>query len=281
MSFDITHAKMDRLHSLVPGLFRCLKKGERKKTKLDITYQHSKTERARLIGFEPLGADDLRLLQGLVAMGGLKGSILADEPKTEIGKQLRLNLDITANDSDALAFTVNITKLLKEIGLTNTGANIKAVKSSLLRLSNVTVFLESNNRGVAFKLLSFGYDFSGGTPSLFIALNHRLTVAILGGKQYTRIEMSEVRALKTDAARIIHQRLCAWINPGDKERKAELNTLCEYAWAEPATADAMKKRVQTARKALKEIQALGWGIKEYAPQKFEITRPKTNVLVTS
>ena len=81
------------MHCLVPGLFRSLKRGERKKLKLDVTYHYAENEQARFVGFEPLGADDMRLLQGLVALGGPKGIILTSEPTADLPKQLRLFLE--------------------------------------------------------------------------------------------------------------------------------------------------------------------------------------------
>jgi hypothetical protein len=36
----------------------------------------------------------------------------------------------------------------------------------------------------------------------------------------------------------------------------------------------MKKRRQTARKALAELAAVGWTVSEYAKGKWEISRPK-------
>lgn len=62
--FDLTHARHDPAHCLAPGLFRSLKRGERKRSKLDVTYTYGK-DSIRFWGPEPLGADDLRVLQGL------------------------------------------------------------------------------------------------------------------------------------------------------------------------------------------------------------------------
>ena len=92
-------------------------------------------------------------------------------------------------------------------------------------------------------------------------------------KKHARIEMSEVRALHTSPARLIHQRLCGWINPG-KSGKVEVDTLCGYVWPEETNPEAMKKRRQIARRALKELAALGWTVDEYATDKWEIRRPK-------
>ena len=87
--------------------------------------------------------------------------------------------------------------------------------------------------------------------------------------------MDEVRALKSDTARLIHQRLCGWIDPG-KSGRVELDTLCDYVWV--ITSDnpnTTKTRRQAARKALEEFSGMGWSITEYNKGKFEIGRPKT------
>jgi len=222
--FELTHARHDRAHCLAPGLFRSLKSGERKRAKLDVTYTHGKDETVRFVGFEPLGADDMRLLQGIVSMGGPNGVLLSPEPKTEVGKQLRLFLDpqFEAIAQDALVVRESLPKMLAEIGLTDGGDNIKALKASLLRMSNVTVIVTRGSRQASFHLMSYAIDEEDGR--LAIALNPRITKAILGGSSYTRISMDEVRALKTNPARLIHQRLCGWIDPG-KSGRAELDML--------------------------------------------------------
>ncbi|MFO6132975.1 replication protein C, IncQ-type, partial [Pseudomonas aeruginosa] len=118
MAFDLTHARHDPMHCLVPGLFRSLKRGERKRLKLDVTYHYAENEQARFVGFEPLGADDMRLLQGLVALGGPKGIILTPEPTADLPKQLRLFLEpkFDAVGQDALVVRESMTSLLGEIG---------------------------------------------------------------------------------------------------------------------------------------------------------------------
>ena len=65
---DLSHARHDPAHCLAPGLFRALKRGERKHSKLDVIYDYGDGKRIEFSGPEPLGADDLRILQGLVAM---------------------------------------------------------------------------------------------------------------------------------------------------------------------------------------------------------------------
>jgi hypothetical protein len=272
MAFDITHARHDPMHCLVPGLFRSLKRGERKKLKLDVTYRNTENVQARFVGFEPLGADDMRLLQGLVALGGPKGIILTPEPTADLPKQLRLFLKpkFDAEVQDALVVRESLTSLLSEIGLTDGGDNIKAIKACLMRMANVTVVVTKGSQQRSFHLLSYAFDEEDGR--LFVALNPQITEAILGKRPYTRIEMAEVRALQTDAARLIHQRLCGWIDPG-KARCVELDTLAGYVWPDETNAEAMKKRRQKVRKALAELVDVGWNVSEYAKGKWEIRRP--------
>jgi hypothetical protein len=273
MAFDLTHARHDPTHCLAPGLFRSLKRGERKKLKLDVTYQYGDGEQARFVGFEPLDAGDMRLLQGLVSLGGPNGIILTPEPTGSMGQQLRLFLEpkFDAAEQDGLVVRESISKLLAEIGLTDSGDNIKGIKASLFRMSNVTVGVTKGNRQASFHLMSYAFDETDGR--LLVALNPRIAEAILGRRSHTRIEMAEVRKLETDPARLMHQRLCGWIDPG-KSGKAELDTLCGYVWPDEANAETMKKRRQSARKALAELVAVGWTVSEYAKGKFEIGRPK-------
>lgn len=269
---DLTHARHDPAHCLAPGLFRSLKRGERKHSKLDVTYTFGKDESMRFVGFEPLGADDMRLLQGIVALCGPNGILLTAEPTSETGRQLRLFLDprFEAIQQDGLVVRESLTKLLSETGMTDSGNNIKALKASLLRMSSVTVLVTKGRRQAAFHLMSHAFDKVDGR--LWVALNPRIADAVLGHRPYARIDMAEVRAIQTDPARLMHQRLCGWIDPG-KSGRVQLDTLCGYAWPSEVNSNAMKRRRGIARKALAELSAMGWAVSEYAKGKLEIKRP--------
>jgi len=78
--YALTHARHDPAHVLAPGLFRSLGRGDRARLKLDVTYIHG-DDRLEFGGKEPLGVDDMRVLQGLVAMAGPEGLILRDEAR--------------------------------------------------------------------------------------------------------------------------------------------------------------------------------------------------------
>ena len=146
MAFDITHARHDPMHCLVPGLFRSLKRGERKKLKLDVTYRNTENVQARFVGFEPLGADDMRLLQGLVAMAGPNGLVLGPEPKTEGGRQLRLFLEPKweAVTADAMVVKGSYRALAKEIGAeVDSGGALKHIQDCIERLWKVSIIAQN------------------------------------------------------------------------------------------------------------------------------------------
>ena len=268
---DLSYAQHDPAHCLAPGLFRSLKRGERKKSKLDVTYRFGENESMQFMGFELLGADDMRLLQGIVALGGPKGLLLTPEPTTEIGQKLRmfLDLDFEAIKQDGLIVSRSLSKLLTEVGMTDSGDNIKALKASLLRMSSTTILVTKGQQKDAFTLMSHVFH----EANLWIALNPRIAGAILGCRPHTRIVMAEVRSLQTDPARLMHQRLCGWINPG-MSGCIVLDKLCRYIWHDEATnPNTMKTRHRVARKALSEFVAVGWTVTEYAKGKWKIKRP--------
>lgn len=274
---DLTHARHDPSHCLAPGLFRSLQRGERKRTKLDVAYNYGEGKRIEFSGPEPLGADDLRILQGLVALAGPSGLILTPEPKSETGKQLRSSLEPKwdAIHQDAMVVKGSYRALAREIGYANPD-DTKPIRECIERLWKVSIIAQNGRKRQGFRLLSeYASDEQDG--KLYVALNPLIAQAVMGGGRHVRIDMDEVRALKSDPARLIHQRLCGWISPGKSGRVA-LDKLCGYAWPDQALPETMKKRRQAARKALAEFIALGWAVTEYARDKWEISRAKTRQL---
>jgi hypothetical protein len=266
-------AKHDRAHCLTPGLFRSLKRGERKKLKLDITYTYGDGEIIQFRGPEPLGADDLRVLQGLVAMGGARGVVLQQDDKSTKGQQLRHFLDLKwdAIDRDTMVIKGSFRHLAREVGYSDFGnSQFKTIKASIERLNEVTIYIEKDGKRWSSRIL-LGYASDEREGKLFIALNPRLAEAIMEKRQYTCIDMAEVRGLQTDPTRIIHQRLCGWIDPGTA-KEIEIDTLCGYVWPDEAAAEAMRKRRQTVKKALTELSNVGWTVRELTKGKFTIIR---------
>lgn len=281
MSFNITHARLDPAYCLAPGLFRSLKKGDRKKHKLDVTYTFGE-DRIEFSGPEPLGTDDMRVLQGLVAMAAItgetgRGILLKPDTQSTEGKQLRLFLDLRwdAAEQDSMIAKGSYRQLAQELGYaTDSGGSFKTIRESIERLWKVSIIVQRQGRRQGSRILS-EYASDEDTGKLFVALNPRIADAIVGTRPHTRIELSEVRKLETDPARLMHQRLCGWIDQG-KSGRASLDTLCGYVWTDATNnKNTMKTRRQTARKALAELVGVGWTVSEYVKGKFEINRPKT------
>ena len=273
MEYELTHARHDRIHCLAPGLFRSLKKGQRNKEKLNITYTHGKYE-VQFVCFEPLAADDLRFLQGLAAMAGPGRINLPPFPTDVALIHLRglLNAKGEGASMDGIFIQGKIGRLLTEIGMSDGGENIRSFKSSLKRLANVTIFLARDDKSASFNLLSYSFDHDTGEFN--VALNPRLTQAVVGGRSHTRIEMSEVRRLRGDVARLIHQRICGYTNPG-REHRISIEALSSYAWPTDAqTSSAVRQRNSRVRKAIVEIKGCGWDVTEYARDKFLFRRPQ-------
>jgi len=271
MDTDLTHARHDRSHCLAPGLFRSLKRGTRKNEKLDVSYCHGQ-EQIRFIGFEPLGADDLRLLQGIVALAGPSGVTLSPNPTADAPKELRRLLETKqkAQEMNALMVSCHVGRLLAETGMSDGGKNIETLKASLVRLSNVTVIASCRKQVASFRLLSFAFD--AASSHLHVGLNPRLADAVVGNRPYARIDMGEVRCLKSDVARLIHQRLCAFINPGRSQRVG-LPVLSSYVWPESGTSATNRQRRHRVRKALREISVCGWTVNEVGRNMVDFRRP--------
>lgn len=244
--FDLTHARHDPAHCLAPGLFRSLKRGERKTSKLDVTYEFGQGQKIEFSGPEPLGADDLRILQGLVAMAGPAGLVLSPEPKTDAGLQLRLFMEPKwdAIRQDAMVVKGSYRALAKEIGYANI-EDTKPIRDCIERLWKVSIIALSGGKRRGFRLLA-EYASDDAAGKLFVALNPMIAQAVMGGNQHVRINLWEVRSLKSDAARLIHQRLCGWIDPG-RSRRIELDTLCSYVWPDPASATTMQTSATSQR----------------------------------
>lgn len=270
----LTHARHDPAHCLAPGLFQVLGPGQRKKDKLHVVYDYGDGKRVEFSGPEPLGSDDLRILQGLVAMAGPSGLVLGPEPVTDGGKQLRLFIEPKwdAVEADAMVVKGSYRALAKEIGYAgDSGKHFMQIRACIERLWKVSIIAQNGRKRQGFKMLSeYASDEEDGR--LYVALNPLLAQAIMGG-QYRYIDMDEVRQIKGEATRVIHQKLLGWIDPG-KSGKVGMSVLCDYVSTSPVGPSGKSRRRQRVREALNELEGFGWKVTEYSAEKFEIKRPR-------
>lgn len=266
-NFELTHSRFDPTYCLAPGLFRSLQKGE--KTQLDIVYEFSANKRFEFNGPELLGAVDLRVLQGLIALAGPSSKDLPPEPSTTTGKNLRAALALTegALEMNALVVKLSYGALAREVGYAN-ARDTKPIRRSIERLAQVSVCASDGQKKQGYRLIAC--DISSG--SLHVALSPGISQAITNRGRHARIELGEVRGLKSDPARLVHHRLCGWIDQG-KSQKVSLDTLCSYVRPDEASPQTQKKRRQTLRNIFPELFAVGWKMREYAKDRFEILRP--------
>ena len=237
---DLDHVRHDPGHVLAPGLFRSLGPGDRKRMKLDVSYQHG-DDKIEFKAFEPLGADDMRVLQGLVAMSGPDGLIMEDhDDLDEVSKQLQLSLfkppaefRIAEQKPKTLVLRGSFRRVAREIGMSEGGQSLRNIKRCIERLYSVTVFVETGGERYGTRLLS-SYSSNEETGQLYVALNPRISQAVMGHRQHIRIDLDEMRELSSDPSRLIHQRLSGWIDPG-KTGRVSLDKLAEYVWPDTAT----------------------------------------------
>lgn len=257
-----------------------------------------------------LGPTDLRTLQGLLALAAQQAvywedrSWVLSRPEDELGRQLALEFKAEGDGADerVLQVTGSLADLARAVGLDErSGRAIATLKRSLKRLTAVTVWLRfaewheeieaarrrfpasRSKREGSCRLASASWADGGGCAGVLrAAVNPQLSEVALAavtsggmGVKYIRMDMREVRALKLGAARLIHQRVCAWINPGGAG-KVKLSTLCTYVFPDKApTPHAAKRRRGIVRRALRELQGFEepWSVDEYAAGKFAIARP--------
>lgn len=152
---SLSHVRHDPAHCLAPGLFRALKRGERKRSKLDVTYDYGDGKRIEFKGPEPLGADDLRILQGLVAMAGPNGLVLGPEPKTPGGQQLRLFLEPKweAVTADAMVVKGSYRALAREVGYADI-EDSRPIRECIERLWTVSIIAQNGRKRQGFRLIA-------------------------------------------------------------------------------------------------------------------------------
>lgn len=265
--------KHDRIHCLVPNLFRSQPKGVKRKS-IDVDYDYNDNIKIMIRGFESLGADDLLFLQGILALCVNDGKLMRQPRRLTSGNRLwdTLKPKDEAINQEFLSVKFKIGTLLRTVGLSIGKENRDNLKRSLIRMSNVSFYFEQKKpkRLCGASILGF----SVREKEITVALNLAITEAVCGGI-YTVIPIEEVRKIKHAPAKLLHQRFCAIIDPGSN-CSFFIDKLVQYVYGDEAeqiqSRQAMNKRRGTIKKALNELAELGWTISENDGV-FSVARP--------
>ena len=268
-------ARMAQFAAFAPGLFRSqVKDGQTAYLRLEyqagaLTY--------RLVGPE-LGATELRVLQALVALATRQQVRVANRPATVSDSPLD-KVAWLLGQSSQVATSYN--EVARAAGyVANSGAVTRRVREALERMYSVQVFVSVTGNPKSFEAGRLFTELSGRDDGLVVGVCPLLAAALLGVPgNYLRLDMHEARRLKTDAARLLHQRL-HWIDAG-KRREIGVDTLVGYVWPEPACNATARKRRERVREALAELEALlGWGVASPRPGIVSVHRPEPVGTVT-
>lgn len=272
---------------MTAGLFQPILRGKRPKNVIHVA--QFTNLRLEFRCSSQLGAEDLRVLQGLLALASPldEPEILTEDSLLTNSRHLRegLNLSKTMTNAESLVVRGSHYLLAQEIGLTTSGSKtFQNLRESIDRLSLVKVHVIQGVDTYWSNLLAY----IPNEKYLGVALNPRLTAAVLGVRiaangSHTRIELAEVRAIKGDITRILHQYLCALINPG-ATRTLQANTMMSQIWSREASVKAKQKQRNRLHKAIEDLRRLGWRYTRSAGKRavvgkshyliYNITRPK-------
>lgn len=269
-------ANFDPVLCLATGLFRSLRRGTRAQP-LHIVW----TKSGQAPGERPgevleftsdalLGADDLRVLQGVLAYANRQPSRIRSARGGDLGRlRARLKLEGQAADGDACLVQLGFSELARSVGYggpsgqdIHGGGIAEKVRRSLDRLAGLTVTWADDGNVASWRLLSWD-DEGARDRRLRVALNPRTGSRALGNPPYARIDLDVARKLDTDAARLIHLRLSAWIGRAKEARRIRMDTLTRYAWSlDDAGENCLRKRRWRVGKVVEELKKAGWRIEE-------------------
>lgn len=241
------------------GLFRSVKPGTREQ-RLEVVYDTDDLQ-FRFVGPYLLGVDDMRVLQGIVAIACVqnqRATLSLAEAGDDQLKKIKLLL------SHTLDVRTTYDGLAREIGYSTAGSGADTtIVNALERLFAVSVFIQPAGRKTS-RTFEAGHIFErlssdGTNEHVAVKLCPLLAFAVLGGPgTYMRDDLVEMRKLKTDIARLLHMHL-AWLAPGNSGN-VSFDTLVSYVYgSDPVAAGTQRTRRNRIKAGIDELRnALGW-----------------------
>ena len=292
---DVQFARHDPALCAMPGLFRYVDEVSREDSSvgMKLTYTAGPLT-IQVRSASVLGGDDLAVLQATVALSAIDGEVVS--PLGHLGETqqaLVTALIAPADDEHAeqdvvesvLQTAYSDSNMCEILGWPVCGASRARLEAARRNLASVVLLVYLTDTPKDWKRFHLTSTVRTNANSrkwvrTHVALNPRLTQIVLGAEsRHTRVSLEETRALGTDQlARVLHQRLCAWINDGARGR-VTYGTLLEYGWpADKATqtmdlerrerdrafaklskSEVQQQRLQLVHRALKKVCSLpGW-----------------------
>lgn len=261
------HAKVDPSHCLTDGLFRPLKRESLKGKSLDVRYRY-KNYTFWWRNYCPLNITDQSVFLAIHRLASEKKRAVrvAAQDDSPLMKSVRdaLELELDAHDLDVLVLQTTSYEISQIMGVTDSGANFKQIKESLLRLAGVTfVIYKGDDETSAFWKANLIGKMAGIDDKIIISINPMLAKA-LAGKQSTFVDMREQRKLNSEVAKRLHVWLSSWIKHGESN-KIKLDSLTPHVWGDECTSAKLRLRRFYLRAALFELNELdGWSSLEDA-----------------
>jgi hypothetical protein len=261
-------ARLDRgLFGL--DLFRVLPRRGRERARkkmFEVEAEHD-GRRLRVAGPYTLGPDDLSVLLGVLALGGLMGKPIAaansEASRVAIVDGLRSEGEVVHQTHVRIRTTVGA--LCREAGLERNKQAYERVTESLWRMAamsyadlgpvgaNSRTFYASGSQ----RLLSFTTKEVEGEAT--IVLNARFAAVVLGQTFFGRVDLTESRSL-SEVGRILHMRLSMTVRQEGGKLTIPLDDLVGWVYGDEPVADIQqRKRRGLIRASIKAINLFsGW-----------------------
>lgn len=257
-------ARISPLAVHAPSLFRSLALNDRRRY---LRTQHTIGDLQVEFSGPELGATELRVMQGLLSLSRPPSTVTVSGG------------DTLERIASLLAFSVRVdttfVALADAIGMQGGSAPAR-IRMAVKLLHGVSIEVASGPRAFVMEHLIKRLEGRKG-GSVHVELSPALALAVLGSPgEYLRVDMDEVRRLRSDPARLLHHRL-HWLNAGET-RSVRIDTLVSYVYPEPAEGATLRKRRKRVRDALDEIQnLLGWSIYFSRDDLVMVGRPRVHL----
>ena len=210
-----------------------------------------------------LDAGDLGVLLALLALA-LRNTAGAG-PRLEPGRAVQGMLPEesggkrnAAADEDVLPLQTTLAAICREVGRDpEDGRAHAAIRASIKRLQGVVIEARSGDAWASTHLIAGAAGRGKGAVS--VALNYRLTRAVLGTASYSRIRMSVWRRL-SPVGQVLYHWLACWRPGYGTCPPIGLDTLARHVWGEDAKGAMVRRRRQQVRDALAELPIDEWSV---------------------